>query len=174
VNALADDRVANYFNDSFISTFMKVGTFQRAANGQKNGGNVASYFCLYDGSVIHAVPGQTSAATLLEEARWAYEVRKTAVTSSTNLLNGDVDMKKYTERFRRAHAERYHALQNNWHGGGKTVPPIPMRLPTHASQQSQAHWLLAKNPLAKLNEVYPIVWTQVLREQLSDLPVRTQ
>jgi hypothetical protein len=169
VNALADERVADYLNDHFICTYLKVGTFQ-IVNGQKQGGNVASYFCLHDGSVIHAVPGQTNATKLLEEARWAFEIRKAAMTLSTDLIKAEPDMKKYIERIRRAHQERYHALQGSW-SGGKSVPPLPMRMPSHTNQQSQAHWLLAKTPLTKLNDLYPVVWTQVLREQLSDLPV---
>ena len=50
MNALANTQVADYLNENYICTFLKVGTFQ-IINGQKVGGNVASYFCLADGSV---------------------------------------------------------------------------------------------------------------------------
>lgn len=172
MNALADARVADYLNETFVCTYLKVGTFQ-IINGQKVGGNVASYFCLHDGSVIHAVPGQTNANKLLTEARWAYETRKAAVTLGTNFATGDVDMKRYTDLVRRAHHERYLAEQNGWSIGrpSKQLSPLPARLPQHRSQLAQAHWLLARSPLAKLNDLYPVVWTQVLNEQLSTLPV---
>ena len=42
------------------------------------------------------------------------------------------------------------------------------------SVQTQAHWLLGRQPLAKLDTVYPIVWTQILNEKLSGLPVGKQ
>jgi len=46
--------------DNFESTYQKVGTF-RVVNGVKQGGNVASYFCLSDGTVVHAVAGPLNA-----------------------------------------------------------------------------------------------------------------
>jgi hypothetical protein len=168
VNALADPRVVEYFNETFVCTYLKVGTFQ-IINGNKVGGNVASYFCLHDGAVVHAVPGQTNASKLIEEARWAYETRKSALTVGTILGTSDVDAKKFSERIRKAHMERYYAEVNAWHGAQQT--PLPKYLPRHRSQQAQAHWLLGREPLAKLDSVYPVVWTQILNEKLSGLPV---
>jgi hypothetical protein len=154
-------------NENFICTYLKVGTFQ-IINGQKVGGNVASYFCLNDGSVLHAVPGQVGADKLLTESRWAYEIRKSALTFSTDLGTGNLDMKKYRDRIVRAHAERFHVEGNPW---SRNNSQLPMSIPRHASQQSQVHWLLTKQPLAKLDAIYPIVWTQILQERLSGLPV---
>jgi hypothetical protein len=169
VNALADGRVADYLNDTFVSTYLKVGTFQ-IINGQKVGGNVASYFCLADGSVIHAIPGKMDADKLLAEARWAYETRKSALTFSTSLATGEVNMKKYQDQVKRVHTERFHAELN---GGAARLQgrPLPLNLPRNVNQQAQAHWLLGTTPLAKIDEVYPVVWTEILREQLSGLPV---
>jgi hypothetical protein len=168
---LADPRVADYFNETFICTYLKVGTFQ-IIDGQKVGGNVASYFCLYDGSVVHAVPGQTNADKLIAEARWAYETRKSALTLGAILGTGDIAIKKFTEQVRKAHLERYYAEVNPWHGSQQT--PLPLYMPKGRSQQTQAHWLLGRQPLAKLDMVYPIVWTQILNEKLSGLPVAKQ
>jgi hypothetical protein len=168
---LADPRVADYFNETFVCTFLKVGKFE-IINGQKVGGNVASYFCLSDGGVVHAVPGKTDADTILREASWAYETRKSALTLSTTLGTADVDMKKYTEQVRKAHAERYYAEVNPNLAAKKS--PLPMYLPKNRSQQAQAHWLLGRQPLAKLETVYPIVWRDILNEKLSGLPVGKQ
>ncbi|MBI3822689.1 MAG: hypothetical protein HY289_08415 [Planctomycetes bacterium] len=172
MNALADPRVVEYLNDNFIGTYLKVGTFQ-IINGQKVGGNVASYFCAWDGGVLHAVPGKINADRLLEEARWAYETRKAAQTFGTNFVKDELDMKKYIELVRRAHLERFNAECNSWSAGGhgKSMRPIPTQFPLQVGQQAQAHWLLARNPMAKLDTIYPAVWTQILREQLSTLPV---
>jgi hypothetical protein len=96
---LADPRVVDYFNETFVCTFLKVGKFE-IINGQKVGGNVASYFCLPDGGVVHAVPGKTDADTILREANWAYETRKSALTLSTTLGTSDVNMNKHREEIR--------------------------------------------------------------------------
>ena len=168
MNALADARVADYMNETFICTYLKVGTFQ-IINGQKVGGNVASYYCLADGSVLHAVPGQVGADKLLAESRWAYETRNTAVTLSTNLGTCEVDAKKYHAQIKKAHLERYYAEVNPWHGAQQTA--LPLVLPTSRSQQAQAHWLLGRSPLAKLETVYPFVWERILQEKISGVPV---
>jgi hypothetical protein len=170
VNALADPRVADYLNENFVCTYLKVGKFQ-IVNGDKQGGNVASYFCLGDGQVVHVVAGKVGADKLLSEARWAYEVRKSALTYAAVLGTDQVDPKKYRDKMIRAHTERYH-LEGNTNGWSESrLTPVPMRFPDHRSQQAQAHWLLARNPLAKLDAVYPFVWTRILQEQLSDAPV---
>jgi hypothetical protein len=170
VNALADQRVADYFNDTFVCTYLKVGTFQ-IIGGQKVGGNVASYWCLADGSVLHAVPGKMEANKLLMEARWAYETRKAALTHCTNLVTGDPSMKKYESFVKKAHTERYYAELHPGAARSQSERALPMAMPAARTQQAQAHWLLARNPLDKIDSVYPIVWTQILREQLSGLPV---
>ena len=180
MDALANDQVANYLNDNFVCTYLKVGTFQ-IVNGQKVGGNVASYFCLHDGSVMHALPGKTNAAGLMNEARWAHEVRKSALTLSTNLVTGAVDMARYQGHVRHAHEERFLAETNPWMRNRVSVangkrqpqgnPALPPIMPRNVTQLAQAHWLLANAPLAKIDTVYPTVWTTILNEQLSALPV---
>ncbi len=177
MNALADDRVAAAINEHCVASYLKVGTF-RIVNGQKQGGNVASYFCLPDGSVLHAVPGKKDAAELLAEIRWAIETRKTALTWATDLTTGVPDAVKYQDRVRQAHVERYVAeVQPGVRGRGigkralAFEPMMPAQLPRGVSQQGQAHWLLARAPLERLETVYPVVWQDVLGEQLSGLPV---
>jgi hypothetical protein len=167
VNALADDRVADYLNENFVCTYLKVGTFQ-IVNGQKQGGNVASYFCLPDGGVLHAVPGKVNAVKLLAESRWAHETRKSAATFASDLIKETLDSAKFRDQIIRAHAERYHAEQGI---GRRGYVPVPAAMPRHTSQQAQAHWLLARRPLARLDSISPVVWEQILGERLSGLPV---
>jgi hypothetical protein len=174
VNALANDKVADHINENFVATFMKVGTFE-IINGQKVGGNVASYFCQPDGTVIHAVPGKVNADTLLTEARWAFEIHRYALTRSTELGNGTIDIYRFFHIIRLAHEERY-ALEinpnlnvNRLKGG--QYPRLPDNHPKNVSNQAQAHWFLAMNPTANINRVFPFVWEQILNEKLSGLPV---
>src|SRR5262249_35228598 len=160
---LANDKVANYINENFVATYMKVGTFQ-IINGQKVGGNVASYFCLPDGGVVHAVPGKVNADTLLSEARWAYEAHKYARMRATLLTTGETDPFRFRGMMSQAHAERYLAEKNpglaNRHKNGYAVR-LPEQLPRDTSTQGQAHWYLAKNPLQKIDMVFPFVWEKI-------------
>jgi hypothetical protein len=143
------------------------------------GGNVASYFCLSDGTVVHAVAGPVDAKRFLQEARWAVDLRKLAVTES----GGSVA--KYRGTVRKGHLERL-AAESGMRLPPATLPqltaghpPVPsaelLRRPAARAlgQQSQVNALLAYYPLAKLEQVYPLVFEQVLGEKLSTLPVIT-
>src|SRR5207244_4542154 len=88
-----------YLNENFSSSFQKVATF-KVVNGQKQGGNVASYFCAPDGRVLHVVAGPVDAQTLLREARWVVETTKKAMDESKGV---GAKFKAYS---RTAHAER--------------------------------------------------------------------
>jgi hypothetical protein len=147
-----------------------VGTF-RIVNGQKVGGNVASYFCLADQSVLHAIPGQVNADKLLAEARFAYDNRKAARMNAL-AKNGKIDMRKYYAFIQNTHQERFNALHMaQWGNRWGNQDDLPATMPLTANNQAKAHWLLATQPLAKLDTVYPTVWRQILGEQLSALPV---
>ena len=74
MNALANAAVGDYLNEHCVSSFQKVGTFKVADDGQKQGGNVATYFCAPDGRVLHIVAGPVNAATLLKESKWVVEL----------------------------------------------------------------------------------------------------
>jgi hypothetical protein len=160
--------VAQYLNDNFVCTYLKVGAFKFIGQ-QKVGGNVASYFCLSDGAVLHAVAGQTDANTFFREARWAIDTRKSAQTHATDLRSGKLDMKRYTYKVKAAHFERYHDEMHTRRGDRDT---IPVQMPIVATAQAKTHWLLANRPLARIEAVYPTVWQRILGEELSDLPVR--
>jgi len=54
----------------------------KIVNGQKQGGNVASYFCAPDGRVLHCVAGPVDAGTFLREAKWIVEKAKKAIDES--------------------------------------------------------------------------------------------
>ena len=185
MNALADARVASYLHEHFVATHLKVGTFQIVGD-RKVGGNVASYFCLPDGTVLHAVPGPVNGAAFLNEVRWAWEVRRSALTHATDLVTGAIDHGRWQSEVRKAHEERYVAALNPAlarrlrltapSGGpnaadGKGNVSLGSVLPRNVNQQAQVHWLLATRPLERIDQIYPIVWQEILREPLSSLPV---
>jgi hypothetical protein len=176
VNALAKREIGDYLNDRFVSTYQKVGTF-RIANGQKQGGNVASYFCTPDGGVLHAIAGPVDANTLLREARWVVETRKMA------LLESHGDLNKYKSFFRLAHANLIPTSGELAHVNWQRLPlykpttdaleavldktPGAMQL----DKQGRVHLLLAAFPLVKLDQAYKVVYDRIVGERVSTLPV---
>ncbi len=170
MNALADAEVGRYLNEHCVASYQKVGTFQ-VINGQKLGGNVAAYFCEPDGSVLHVVAGPVNAATLLREARWLIEARKLAQLDTKN------DPQQLKTFFGKAHIERLRqehgvilpegtgpaAFAAMTFNGG-----FPQR---GLGTQGRVHQLLAAYPLAKVEEIYKVVFENVLGEPVSTLPV---
>jgi hypothetical protein len=173
VNALADDRVGAFVNTHFVSAYKKVGTFRKNGNA-KNGGNVATYFCLPDETVIHVVPGPVTAAAFLREARWAMDVYESAN------LEFPADLKEQREYVREAHMIRYLEEHGKGTGGTRSGVPrslrarMPRALPQGGKVLAQAHWLLWSEPMPRLAAIYGTVWTDILKEELSDRPVIEQ
>jgi hypothetical protein len=99
VNALANPEVGKYINEYFCSSFQRVGTF-RIVGRQKQGGNVAAYFCAHDGRVLHCVAGPVNAAQMLREAKWVVENTKKAIEHAKG------DGAAFKAYFRKAHAEK--------------------------------------------------------------------
>jgi hypothetical protein len=99
VNALANPEVGKYINEHFCSSFQRVATF-RIVGGQKQGGNVAAYFCAPDGRVLHCVAGPVNAATLLKETKWVVET----ATRCVKECKGDGAI--FKSLLRTAHADK--------------------------------------------------------------------
>ena len=99
MNALANREVGKFINEYFCSSYQKVATF-KIVNGQKQGGNVASYFCAPDGRVLHCVAGPVDAATFLREARWVVDKAKQAIEQAGG------DGGKFKAFMRQAHAQK--------------------------------------------------------------------
>jgi hypothetical protein len=159
VNALANEEVGKYFNQQFVSAYQKVGTF-KIVDGQKQGGNVASYFLTSDGRVLHAVAGPVDADTLLKEARWAVETYKLAV------LETHGDSNRFRDFFQKAHADR---LRQEY---GVDIAAAGNRGGQAAlSAQGRVHLLLAAVPLVRLDQAYRLVFERILGETVSTAPV---
>jgi hypothetical protein len=102
VNALNNAEVGKYINEYFVSSFQKVATF-KIVNKQKQGGNVAAYFCAPNGRVLHVVAGPVNADTMLKEAKWVVDTTKKAMKDAKK------DGAKFKAIFRKAHAEKLRA-----------------------------------------------------------------
>ncbi len=173
MNALADPKVGDYINRHFVSSFQKVGTF-RIVGGQKQGGNLASYMCTPNGGILNAVAGPVDAATLLREARWVVENRKTAILESRS------DLKRYKEFFRLAHAERLpNQLGANWRSWPSEQASEAALLTLldenpaagQLNQQERINMLLAAYPLVNLDQAYRVVYERIVGEKVSTRPV---
>jgi len=99
VSALNNPEVGKFVNEHCVSSFQKVATF-KIVNGQKQGGNVAAYFCAPDGRVLHCVAGPVDADTFLREAKWVVETAKDCIEKSKG------SGAKFKELFRQAHADK--------------------------------------------------------------------
>jgi hypothetical protein len=118
VNALADPEVGKYLDQHFVAAFQRVGTF-RIVGAQKQGGNVATYFCAPDGRVIHAIAGPVNAATLLAEAKWTVDTVRAAIAKSKG------DGIEFKAMIRRAHSEKLRAES------GLVVEPVTFDPPAN-------------------------------------------
>ncbi|MBV9124188.1 MAG: hypothetical protein JO112_12595 [Planctomycetes bacterium] len=123
MNALNNPEVGKYLNEYFVSSFQKVATF-RIVNGQKQGGNVAAYFCAPDGRVLHVVAGPVDAATMLREAHWVVESTQKAMEESKG------DGAKFKALFRQWHADR---LRQEY---GLVVQPVTYDPPAPQDENS--------------------------------------
>jgi hypothetical protein len=94
--------VGEFINKHFVASFQKVGTF-KIVGGNKQGGNVASYFLAPDGRVLHAVAGPVDGPTMLREAKWVVDTLRAA-----NKASGG-DGAKFKAAFRTAHADKLRA-----------------------------------------------------------------
>jgi hypothetical protein len=177
VNALAKQDVGDYLNAHFAAAYQKVGTF-RLVGQNKQGGNVASYFCTPDGRVLHAIAGPIEGAVLLREARWVVESWKMAELEKQN--STPVRLKTF---FGKAHYER---LRQEY-GVELRRLPIPTYTPSAQalawtldrpavrdrglSNQARVHLLLALYPALPIEQVYAAVFEKILNERVTTQPV---
>jgi hypothetical protein len=159
VNALTNPEVGKYLTSCFVCTFQKVGTFT-INGGQKQGGNVASYFCTPEGRVLHALAGPVKADVLLREARWVVETSKLALLENAHT---DARLRIF---YRKAHAERL----RQEHGMDLNRPKRSNR-GHKLDNQGRIHLILATAPLPRLEQVYKLIFEKVLKEKVSTAPV---
>jgi hypothetical protein len=172
---LATPQVGDYLNRHFVSGFQKVATFQ-LNGGEKQGGNVACYFCTPDGLVLHAIAGPVDGETFLREAQWASDTYNLAT------LHNRATPAQLRAFFRPAHLER---LSND--RGVQVALPRPA-IPSaynkshlerlldqnqhlRLDNQGKVNLLLAVAPLPPIDQVYQVVFEKILNENISTRPV---
>jgi hypothetical protein len=174
VSALANDAVGSYLNRHFVSGFQKIATFQ--VNGvEKQGGNVAGYFCLPDGQVLHAIAGPVEAHVFLKEARWVNDTHQLA------LLEKHTTFSELREFFRKAHLAR---LASEHHTGVREshLPQADLSRKglkllldrnrhVQLANQGKVHLLLGVSPLVRVDQLYYVVFESILNEKVSTNPV---
>jgi hypothetical protein len=166
VGALSQPEVGQYLNLHFVSAFQKVATFQ--INGeQKQGGNVAAYFCTPEGDVLHAVAGPVNADVFLREARWANETYQLA------LLHGQTTAQLravfYGAHLERLKGEHGVVIGNTGPLDRRSLARLTAR--QRLNNQGKVHRLLAVNPLPPVGEIYQVVFEEILNERISTSPV---
>ncbi len=127
---------------------------------QKNGGNVASYFCTPAGRVIHAVVGPVNADELFEEAQWAID---TFAAIADQPLRDQV---QYVAVAHQAALGRA-VVAPNW-GKSNWSRPVAVRdSPRRGGSSQQIHELLAEQPLATVVNVYQEIFEHILGQRIS-------
>jgi hypothetical protein len=156
---LANAEVGNYLNSNFVATYQKVGTFT-INGGQKQGGNVASYFCTSEGRVLHTIAGPVNADVLLREARWVVETSKLAA------LESDKNDQRLRVFWRKAHSDR---LRSEHQVDFAQIGRMNHRM--QLDNPGKVHLLLATVPLPRLEQIYKLVFEKILNERVSTAPV---
>ena len=175
MSALADAEVGTYLNRHFVSAFQKVGTF-RINHGQKQGGNVASYFCTPEGRVLHAIAGPVDAAAFLREARWANETFQLAQVRRPAPA-------ELRASFRSAHLERLKLEHRLTLPEGRLAAPGAVSSKAlddfliqtgqlRLSNEAKVHLVLAAGAMPQLDEVYQVVFERILNQKVTTQPVR--
>jgi len=127
--------------------------------------------------VLHVIPGPVDAATFLREARWAVDAYESAQLEHADDPDGQRQYLKL------AHARRYpshngkspEAVVAKLAGQADRIDAaMPRSLPRGNDRLAQAHWLLWANPMPTLSGIYRTVWTDILKEQVTDAPVRAR
>jgi hypothetical protein len=193
VNALTNPKVGELINKHFVASFQRVGSF-KIAGKQKQGGNVATYFCAPDGRVLNAIAGPVDAQTMRDEVEWTIQKTREAIKGS----KGNAD--KFKALLRTYHAERLQekygarvtpilkdqAIQNletalayRDKGGRKLAPVLPLPPIENKSEVRQlsnlakSHQLLAAHAGAKIESLYGAVFQGILNEKVTTKPVQT-
>jgi hypothetical protein len=143
VNALANPEVGKFVNENFCSAYQRVGTF-RIVGKQKQGGNVAAYFCAPDGRVLHCVAGPVNANVMLAEAKWVVDTARKAIKDCKG--NGA----EFKAIFRKAHAEKLRTEH------GLSVDPITYDPPVEEEKGALTYRDPSGRPLAPVLNPVPI------------------
>jgi hypothetical protein len=188
VQALAKREVGDFLSKHFVSVYDRVGTFQVnvSADGKtpnRNGGNVAAFFCTPNGNVIHVAAGPRTAEAFLAEAKWAVAVYSQSVGDRPRgLAMGSVEQgSRVTAALRRAHSSALDVLTKPnpfapdlelIHHQPSSDPKLRGLEQGGLKQREQVHRLLKTRAYEPLAVVGPEVYTNILGEKVTEQPVQ--
>ncbi len=184
---LAKPEVGDFLSKHFVAAFDRVGTFRVNVGGDgtaanKNGGNVAAFFCTPSGKVIHAVAGPRTAEAFLAEAKWTTMVYREALSdprTGRRLVASD-QVPRMAVAIRHAHAAAAELIAHPTTPapGRELVLHEPAADPNLAGLERQGlerrrkvHTLLKDIALEPVAQVGPKVYHDILGEELSTKPV---
>ena len=117
--------MGEFIGKHFVAAYQQAGDFKVVNVGgriQRNGGNVASYFCSADARVSHAVGKNVSADRLLRAAQWAVETfQRVGESAPTNL-------DQRAQLFERAHLAELKVDRSAFHEKVKLLFPEVQRI----------------------------------------------
>jgi hypothetical protein len=170
-----------------------VATFKIVGN-QKQGGNVACYFCAPNGRVLHVIAGPVNAKTFREEASWVVQKTKVAQEESKGDATAFKElMRKYhAERLREEHGIRVTPVLKDQAlrdletasayrdaDGRRLAPVLPLprienqnEVNTPLTNAVKIHQLLAAHAGMKIEDLYGAVFQGILNEKISTKPVQ--
>ena len=186
--ALAKPEVGDFLTKNFVSVHDKVGTFQVTSSSDgktpnRNGGNVAAYFCTPSGYVIHVAAGPRTAEAFLAEAKWAVAVYSQILSDrSLGLVQGRADnVSRITAALRQAHSTAYDIMNkpDQTVPGRELVihePPSDPNLKgldnAGRNQRKQVHKLFKTRAFEPLATLGPKVYTDILGEKVTTQEVQ--
>ncbi len=188
MQALAKPEVGDFLSKNFVSVYDKVGTFQvnsstdgKTAN--RNGGNVAAFFCTPSGYVIHTAAGPRTSEAFLAEAKWAVSVYSQILSDrSLGVVQGRIDqVSRVTAALRSAHSSAYDLMNkpDQVLPGRELVlhaPPADPKLKglddAGRKQRKQVHQLFKTHAFEPLAMIGPKVYKDILGEKVSNQEVQ--
>ncbi len=186
--ALAKPEVGDFLTKNFVAVHDKVGTFQVSSSSDgktanRNGGNVAAFFCTPSGYVIHAAAGPRTGEAFLAEAKWAV-AGYSQILSDRSLGAAQANAEKIpriTAALRQAHSSAHDLLNkpDQTATGRELVihePPSDPNLKgldnAGRNQRKQVHKLFKTRAFEPLASIGPKVYTDILGEKVTTQDVQ--
>jgi hypothetical protein len=186
--ALAKPEVGDFLTKNFVSVHDKVGTFQVKVGSDgktpnRNGGNVAAFFCTPTGYVIHVAAGPRTAEAFLAEAKWAVAVYSQIMSDrSLGAAQARADqIPRVTAALRQAHSQAHDLLNKpDQNVPGRELvlhePPSDPKLKglddASRNQRKQVHKLFKTRAYEPLATIGPKVYTDILGEKVTNQDVQ--
>lgn len=180
--ALAKPEVGDFLSKHFVAVHDKVGTFTVTVGPDgktpnRNGGNVAAFFCTPAGDVIHAVAGPRTGEAFLAEAQWATAVYAEIRKQTTRMAPAERVVRS-AAALKQAHAAALEVLKKPNVNAPEAMVSLIRHTPSADAklkglenaglkQREQVHGLLKTRAFEPLATIGPEVYTKILGETVT-------